>query len=93
MDWGDLMDWGDPDAPHITSAERRCTKRRASNCESARRVRKRRQDTIDGMTAHLQNLETENEQLVQRANSLDEAQAALKPQHAELRQDLHVANM
>ena len=84
---------GDPDAPHLTSAERRCIKRRAANRESARRVHARRQDTIDGMTAHLQNLEEENKQLTQRASSLDKAHAALKPQHAGLRQHLHVANM
>ena len=84
---------GDPDAPHLTSAERSCMKRRAGNRESARRVRTRRQDTIDGMTAHLQNLEEENEQLSQRASSLDEVHAPLKSQRSELRQHLHVANM
>ena len=84
---------GNPDAPHLTSAERRCIKRRAANRESARRVRTRRQDTIDGMTAHLRKLEEENKQLSQRASSLDEAHAALKSQHARLRQHLHVANM
>ena len=84
---------GDPDAPHLTSAERLCIKRRAANRESARRVRARRQDTIDGMTEHLRNLEEENDQLSQSASSLDEAHAALKSQHAGLRQHLHVANM
>ena len=68
-------------------------KRCAGNCESARRLRTRRQDTIDGMTAHLHNLEEENEQLSQRASSLDEVHAPLKPQRPELRQHLHVANM
>ena len=75
------------------SAERRCIKRRIANRESARRVRARRRDTIDGMTAHLRHLEEENKQLSQRASSLDEAYAALKSQHAGLRQHLHVANM
>ena len=83
----------DPDAPHLTSAERRCIKRRIANRESARRVRARRRDTIDGMTAHLRHLEEENKQLSQSASSLDEAHAALKSQHAGLRQHLHVANM
>ena len=83
---------GDPDAPHLTSAERRCIKRRAANRKSARRVRTRRQDTLDGMTVNLRNLEEENKQLSQRASSLDEAHAAQTAQHAGLRQHLHLAN-
>ena len=38
---------GDPESPNLTPAERRRIKRRIANRESARRVRARRQDTIE----------------------------------------------
>lgn len=38
---------GDPNAPNLTEAERRRVKRRIANRESARRVRARRQETLE----------------------------------------------
>lgn len=38
---------GDPNASHLSEAERRCIKRRIGNRESARRARARRHETLE----------------------------------------------
>ncbi|KAK9791865.1 hypothetical protein WJX73_009439 [Symbiochloris irregularis] len=40
---------GDPDAAHLSQPERRQIKRRIVNRESARRVRERKQENVDGL--------------------------------------------
>ena len=47
---------GDPNAPHLTPAERRRIKRRVANCESARRVRARQVLQVGAMTEKVMTL-------------------------------------
>ena len=44
---------GDPNAANLTETERRRIKRRIANRESARRVRARRQDTLEELQARV----------------------------------------
>ena len=44
---------GDPNAPHLTEQERRRIKRRIANRESARRVRNKRQEALEGMQSNV----------------------------------------
>ena len=83
---------GDPNSPDLTPAERRRIKRRIANRESARRVRARRQDTIEEMAIKARQMEDQNAQLASQASAVEHQHAAMMAQLGEFNQRLHQTN-
>ena len=77
---------GDPDSPNLTPTERRRIKRRIANRESARRVRARRQDTIEYMASMANQMQDRNMQLARHASTVEQQHAVMMVQLGELEQ-------
>jgi FtsZ-binding cell division protein ZapB len=72
---------GDINSPHLTEAERRRIKRRVANRESARRVRQKRQETMEELQIRMGKVKEENAAL---ANYLTEVQGQKQELQAQL---------
>ena len=84
---------GDPNSPDLTPAERRRIKRRIANRESARRVRARRQDTIEEMAIKARQMEDQNAQLASQASAVEHQHAAMMAQLGEFNRRLQQTNV
>ena len=84
---------GDPESPNLTPAERRRIKRRIANRESARRVRARRQDTIEEMVVRARQIKDQNMQLVEHANTLENEHVIVLAELGELERRLQYITM
>ncbi|KAK9823792.1 hypothetical protein WJX72_005527 [[Myrmecia] bisecta] len=76
---------GDPNAPHLTEAEKRRIKRRIANRESARRVRQKRQGQLEELQDKMQGLQGRNQQLQQRCMEAEKQMPILQQRMLQMR--------
>ncbi|KAK9824369.1 hypothetical protein WJX72_009773 [[Myrmecia] bisecta] len=76
---------GDPNAPHLTEAEKRRIKRRIANRESARRVRQKRQGQLEELQAKMLYIQAHNQQLQERIIEIERQRAGVHQQFLETR--------
>lgn len=76
---------GDPDAQHLTEIERRHIKRRIANRESARRVRRKRQNALEDMKERLEQVQEHTLMLSARLQQAERERVQLVQELCEMR--------